>query len=441
MHAVLSRAVALLLAVQGAAARTINLEEAGAVPNDRSLATKWANGAVLNATLANLSAGDRLLIPNSTYYIMGGIQSRGLKSVVIQIDGTLSFADDISEWPRSGNGRTAKVLNCIQLYDAVNLTITSSGRGTLDGNGATWWGFPGIGYLVRAENRPMLMKLSNCKQTLIERVLFLNSPYWTFDADSGTDGLEIRYSEISARRTRVDKHDLIDMTAFNTDGFDVGGNNVYIHDCKIWNQDDCIAVKGTSSNMLFERIEASGVGFTIGSVGRDEISNITFRDSTMHHTYKGIYLKFNSGADQSPGGHVYNVLYENIVIDQPSQWPIWIGPAQQSDSRNLCAAHPCSICWPTLPTAACNAPAYGLYENITLRNVTVLNPKMSPGVLLGSSESPMKNIRFEDVTVVNPGSKPWKDEFYKCDGIATGVATGTTWPVPPCFEDRTDKQQ
>ena len=29
---------------------------------------------------------------------------------------------------------------------------------------------------------------------------------------------------------------VIDMTAFNTDGFDVSGMNVWIHDCQIWNQ-------------------------------------------------------------------------------------------------------------------------------------------------------------------------------------------------------------
>ena len=56
----------------------------------------------------------------------------------------------------------------------------------------------------------------------------------------------------------------------------------------VWNQDDCIAMKG-GTNMLFERIHASGVGLTIGSLGKGHSSNITFRDSVMHHTYKGIY--------------------------------------------------------------------------------------------------------------------------------------------------------
>ena len=47
----------------------------------------------------------------------------------------------------------------------------------------------------------------------------------------------------SAKRTDQDHHGIIDMTAFNTDGFDVSGRNVWIHDCNVWDQDDCIAVK------------------------------------------------------------------------------------------------------------------------------------------------------------------------------------------------------
>ena len=30
----------------------------------------------------------------------------------------------------------------------------------------------------------------------------------------------------------------------------------WVHHSKVWNQDDCFTVKGTSSNMLFENIEA-----------------------------------------------------------------------------------------------------------------------------------------------------------------------------------------
>lgn len=258
--------------------------------------------------------------------------------------------------------------------------------------------------------------------------------------------LEIRHSSIDARRMKDDGHNLIDMTAFNTDGFDVTGTNVWIHDCDIWNQDDCIAVKeswryrdeqgrGVASNMLFERIRASGVGLTIGSIAGSVVQNITFRDCYMHHTYKGIYMKFR---DTESAGVIKDVTYENIFIDTPSQWPVWIGPAQQSDSARLCAAHPCSICWPEVPGSECNMPSSVSYENILLKNITILNPTKSPGVIRGNESNPMQKVVFEDVQVINPGSKPWGEDYYDCQGVSGGVAKGSTWPVPPCFEDQTD---
>ena len=67
---------------------------------------------------------------------------------------------------------------------------------------------------------------------------------------------------MDARWDRQDKHDLLDLQAFNTDGFDVTGRNVYIHDSVIWNQDDCISVKDGSQDMFFERISCSGLGMS-----------------------------------------------------------------------------------------------------------------------------------------------------------------------------------
>ena len=44
----------------------------------------------------------------------------------------------------------------------------------------------------------------------------------------------------------------------------------------------------------------------------------------MHHTVKGIYMKFS---EQGDGGVIKDVIYENIVIDEPEGYAIWIGPA------------------------------------------------------------------------------------------------------------------
>ena len=70
--------------------------------------------------------------------------------------------------------------------------------------------------------------------------------------------------------------------------------------------------------------------------------------------------------------------------------------------------------------------------------MTVRSPKLSPGVLLANASAPMVNVLFEDVVVMDPpGDGVWGDDYYLCENVVGGVATGATWPVPPCFEDRT----
>eukprot|EP01052_Picozoa_sp_SAG31_P043274 SAG31_NODE_7156_length_1771_cov_7.286483_2_plen_96_part_00 len=84
-----------------------------------------------------------------------------------------------------------------------------------------------------------------------------------------------------------------------------------------------------------------------------------------------------------------------------------------------------------------------LYADITLRNLTIISPAQSVGVVLANSTTPMQNVLFDGVRVTGKipnGQKPWeKVGYYVCEGVQNGVATGDTYPVPPCFEDRTDR--
>lgn len=425
-----SAVVLALVSASSVFAETVDLEQLGAKAEDSSEAVELSNGKLLTATLGKLRPGDRLLIPDKTFHVMGGIEVTNLTDVVIQLDGTLMFSSKTKVWPRTSTGG---VLPCMHFMNLRNVTFTSGNpRGTIDGQGAAWWGF--IRYLEQEENRPRLFQMTGAKDVLIEHLLLKNSPYWT-TWFSQVDGLEIRYSDISNRRSEHPGHDVYNLGALNTDGWDVQGNNVWVHHSKVWNQDDCFTVKGTSSNMLFENIEASGLGLTIGSEGgNDVVTNITFRNVYMDRTFKGVYMKFR-GSGPNQMSIIQNVTYENIYMKEPEQWGIWIGPAQQADSREFWKGQPCSLFWPTVPGAQCHAADRGIYRNILLKNITIDNPKSQPGVILGDKAHPMTNLTFDSVRVINwKGSQ--KHLHYKvCDGVdsTSAMAIGSTSPIPSCF--------
>ena len=58
------------------------------------------------------------------------------------------------------------------------------------------------------------------------------------------------------------------------------------------------------------------------------------------------------------------------------------------------------------------------------------------GVILGTEQTPMRNIVFDGVRVVDAQSETLAS-YYKCEGVQSGVAMGDTYPVPPCFQDQT----
>ena len=400
----------------------INFERIGAIPRLQTYDAAYHNFLLFNTTLNSLKPGDTFFIPNNSFALIGGISNSGLNNVTFLIDGTLIFSDDRSTWPTNENG---DVLECIYLENISNIKFTSTGKGTLDGNGRKWWG--AIKFLKHQEDRPRLLHIKYSKNVLVENILFKDSPYWTFYAEN-SDGLIIRYSDVDARWTKQDTHTLLDLQAFNTDGFDVTGKNVYIHDCNIWNQDDCISVKDGSEDMLFERISCSGLGLVIGSIGGSKVRNITFRDSYMPSTVKGIYMKTrwsDSGA-VGDSASISDILYENITIDSPQQYAIWIGPAQQT-------GQPCSLLWPYADRSQCIMSGFQTWQNIVLRNIYIKNPVGSPGVLLGNDTNPIRGLVFDNVVVENPGGKPWGDDYYYCQNVQGTVLGGTT-PVPSCFQ-------
>jgi len=243
----------------------------------------------------------------------------------------------------------------------------------------------------------------------------------------------------------------------NTDGIDPSGVDIWIHDCRILNDDDSIAVKpcsahgcphsgaGCTANLLVENMVLTGFGASIGSVPPAAptpncVRNVTFRNISMPRTGKGVYVKSNpTCGDFGKGvkhGVIQDILYEDVAITKPSWWAVWIGPQQQQEPHTA-LGRKCSLLYPLNKGKTCPTQGCVDFRNITLRRVTITDPALSPGVLLGNASNPMQGVLFDTVHVLNSKNKslargywPFKGN-YECANVH-GRAVNSV-PVPPCW--------
>ena len=462
----------VLLLSAAAGSREISIADFGAVAANSTVAMGLQNMAAVNAALTNATDGDVVVVPPGDWHALGGIQLRNAPGITLRVDGALRAIADFDAWPLRDPANYAHFLH---LTDCARFTLR--GNGTIDGTGKAWWNKWVLDPLPA--HRPCLVVLSRCDDLLVEGVELRNSPNFHLDLED-THRAEVRFVSIFVNRTDVAAAKAV-LTAqrraarsrgsggghgghnallpssgsggfplqpedLNTDGIDVSGVDVWVHDVVIDNDDDSIAVKPCGSgcrlpcsqNMLFEDMVLHGFGASVGSVPPHPgvpncVRNITFRRVRMPETGKGIYVKSNPSCETDPSkpyksGIIADILYEDIHITSPRWWAIWIGPQQQHEPKQS-LGEDCAIDYPiskSCPTQGCVT-----FANITLRDVVVDGtPLLSPGVVLGNATNPMRNIVFDNVTVNKPGEFPFLGG-YKCENVI-GTVSGSH-PTPKCI--------
>ncbi len=322
-----------------------------------------------------------LLKEHESYTLLGGIEGAGLKDITLDFAGYTRFMYDKDKWPMrpwSGGSQWPggdEYAPALDLVDCKNITITCSASdkaivdvdydtneihvdpdhgfgGILDGHGKKWWDDAIYGN-IEVESRPRLVDIRASMDITIEYITLVNSPYWTLTLEA--IGAEVHhvnvlidrkyqrnlvnntmYEDISAyrkkhRQLRANGGDisnvkfhfptlpdwLLQPQNLNTDGIDPIGENIYIHDCIILNDDDSIAVKPPRNgkkgfvmnrtipyectrNITIEDMVLTGFGASIGSVGPNGahpcVDRVSFKNIKMPGTGKGIYIKSNKSS-------------------------------------------------------------------------------------------------------------------------------------------------
>lgn len=327
--------VLLLFISQTLLLNAFNIDDFGAIANDYSYDASIINGkAFRSALLAANNGSDRtVLIEYGKVYNMlpaGNVQN--LVNVTIQLDGNItSHINDTKQWPVSGDGIG---LDLISISYCQGLVI--QGSGTVNGYGFVWWWYI---YFTGIDNRPNLLAMDHCNNTLIQDITLQDSPQFHAYLMSM---INLTVQNVVVYVDVKDDEYQIPTFPLNTDGIDVSGKDIYLRNLTIQNYDDAVAVKplhfdpneylNCTENVLVEDCYVKyGVGMSIGSVppdpGNNCIRDVTVRNVKFDKPFKAIYIKPNPG--DSGTGYIGNILYENIEINEALWWAIFIATQQE----------------------------------------------------------------------------------------------------------------
>ncbi|KAI1079365.1 glycoside hydrolase family 28 protein [Whalleya microplaca] len=346
-----------------------------------------------------------IILTEGLFHIGQVMDTTTLSNVDIEIHGTLQWSSDIQYWLRSSLSVTYAGRSTAWRLGGTDIRLRGFGKALFDGQGQLW--YDQNRNQGNQNGRPISLTLWHAKNVLVDGITWRQSQFWhTF----------VAYSD-NITMTNLDMNSTSNSqwSTVNTDGTDTWNtNNVYISNWTVTCGDDCISMKGNSSNIFVENVKCYESGCAvIGSMGNpattpDLVSNVVFNNITCVHSSNAAWIKTYSGT-----GYVKNVTFSNIVAENVNQ-PIYVTPCiytgQGCDSSRI----PIS--------------------DIRWINVTGTSRYNIASAIHCSASVPCTGLSFENVSITSLDGST--DVKYLCSNIEdqanTGIpCTGTcpaNWP-------------
>ncbi|XP_058727653.1 polygalacturonase-like [Vicia villosa] len=240
----------------------------------KAFTTAW-NEACASTTAA------KIVIPVGTYK-MGLLEVKGpcKAPVEVQVDGTIQAPP---------NNADLKGAEQWIRFDGID-SLTVSGKGVFDGQGATAWKDASIAWKDKdhgkgSKLRAINVYFANCKNCLVTGVTSKDSKYFHFMVLGCTN---IKFDAVKI---------IAPDESPNTDGIHLGrSNGVTIINTDIGTGDDCVSLGDGSKNVTVENVKCGpGHGISVGSLGKypneEDVAGFIVKNCTLTKTENGVRIK------------------------------------------------------------------------------------------------------------------------------------------------------
>ncbi|KAK4237195.1 pectin lyase-like protein [Achaetomium macrosporum] len=226
----------------------------------------------------------------TTYIIRTASDLTFLKSIDLDIQGTIQFTNDTDYWQANSFYHTFQ--NATTFFQLGGEDVNVFGGGTIDGNGQVWYDLYAADIYIL---RPILFGTVGLKGGVISGLNLRYSPQWyNFVANS---------SDIIFDNINIAGGSKSSNIAKNTDGWDTyRSDNIVIQYGHIDNG-DCVSFKPNSTNIVVQGLQCNGNhGISVGSLGQDVGEVDTVKNITMSNASDGTRIKVWPGSQSALSG-------------------------------------------------------------------------------------------------------------------------------------------
>jgi len=353
--------------------------------------------SAINAASA-ASGGGTVEIPGPGTYLSGPLTMKSKVNLQIDSGATLMMLP-MSSWPSSS---TPFILG-----SSVS-DVEISGAGTIDGQGAGWWGSGSRPNFIQFTSSHRILFQSATPQDpftgMVNALTLQNPPTFHLMLKNNNGDITILGIDINT-----------DPTSPNTDGMDVGSTNMLVQNCHISDGDDNIELGGSSALardiMITNCMFGHGHGVSVGSLTQAGVSNVTVINCIFTNTDNAIRMKSDAGS----GGVVQNMYYYNIGMTNIKYAPILIYSYYGSYGNPTTAGITPSVAAGTAVGSVSSTTP--VWRNIVISNVTATAAQ--PGMIWARTELTASNIVLSKLNITSTDGSPGDSAFalYNVRGV------------------------
>ncbi|KAF8062402.1 pectin lyase fold/virulence factor [Lyophyllum atratum] len=280
----------------------------------------------------------RTVFESGTYNITRKM-TWNLTSATVDLKGYLSFKPDIQYWLNATNTyRVVFIQNQASWFVVTgsDFVIDAHNTGGIQGNGQPWWSYFQTHARADGDGRPISLTLWKATRGVIRNFRVVSPPFW---ANIAAESSDILYEGMYVNASNADPLYIGKNAVPNTDGINTfRSDKISMLNWDITCGDDCLAIKGNSSNILARNITCrGGNGIAFGSLGQyanmsDIVTNVRLENllitridpNVQPNMANGVYFKTWTGSVNGVpptgggggSGSVNNVVVKGVHLDR-----------------------------------------------------------------------------------------------------------------------------